>query len=148
LVLIVRILYVMAFNSYDYTQLELHINFEDKRRCALLVVVKERCKTFWQHALHHWCMIYTFFAVKLEYRSTYLQYAQITVNTQIQYENIYNNNNLNYLLSVSKMTSEQNWWIISPCQWGSLALHSMLNRGLPGISSNLAGKSLWLHFRI
>jgi hypothetical protein len=75
----------MAFNSYDYTQLELHINFEDKGRCALLVVVKERCKTFWKHALHHWCMIYTFFAVKLEYRSTYLQYAQITVNTQIQY---------------------------------------------------------------
>jgi len=49
LVLIVHMLYVMAFNSYDYTQLELHINIEDKGRCALPVVVKERCKTFWQH---------------------------------------------------------------------------------------------------
>lgn len=34
----------MAFNSYDYTQLELHINLEDKGRCALPVVVKERLK--------------------------------------------------------------------------------------------------------
>jgi hypothetical protein len=50
LVLFVRILYVMAFNSYDFTQLELHTNLEDKGRCALPVVVKERCKTFWQHA--------------------------------------------------------------------------------------------------
>jgi hypothetical protein len=53
---------VVAFNSYDLTDIELHINLEDKGRCALPVVAedkwrcvlpvvaKERCETFWPHA--------------------------------------------------------------------------------------------------